>query len=86
MLFRSPDSPGAAEMLHTREALGRWEKPALVFFSDSDPIFPPGMARAMARMIGSAGEPEILQAASHFLQEDKGEEIARRIMRFLGET
>jgi hypothetical protein len=30
----------------------------------------------MARLIPTAGEPEILPGASHFLQEDKSEEVA----------
>jgi haloalkane dehalogenase len=77
------EDPGATEMLRTREALSRWEKPALVYFSDSDPVYPPGVAKAMARLIPTAGEPEILPGASHFLQEDKGEEVADRIVRFL---
>jgi haloalkane dehalogenase len=80
----SAHDPGAAAMLETRQALSRWDKPALVYFSDSDPVFPPGAAKAMARLIPTAGEPEILAGASHFLQEDRGEEIAGRILRFLG--
>jgi haloalkane dehalogenase len=79
------DDPGASEMLRTREALSQWEKPALVYFSDSDPVFPPGVAKAMARLIPTAGKPEILPGASHFLQEDKGEEVATRILRFINE-
>jgi haloalkane dehalogenase len=82
----SPADPGAAEMLRTREALGSWDKPALVYFGDSDPVFRPHAARAMAAMIPTAGEPEFLEGAAHFLQEDRGEEIARRVVRFLDET
>ena len=80
------EDPGAAEMLRTREALGGWEKPALVLFSDSDPIFPPGVAKAMARLLPTAGEPELVTGASHFLQEDRGEAVAGRIGRFLNES
>ena len=80
------EDPGAAEMLRTREALARWEKPALVCFGDSDPIFQPGAGKAAAKMIGSAGEPAFVQGAGHFLQEDKGEEIADRIVRFLDQS
>jgi haloalkane dehalogenase len=79
----SPDDPGAAEMVRTREALSKWDKPAMVCFGDSDPVFPPGVAKAMARLLPTAGEPEFLAGAAHFLQEDRGEELVARIERFL---
>jgi len=77
------DHPSAAKMLEVREALTRWERPALVLFSDSDPIFSPAHAERLAQRIPGAGPAEIVQGAGHFLQEDKGEEIAERIVRFL---
>jgi haloalkane dehalogenase len=79
----SPDDPGAPEMMRTREALARWDRPALVLFGASDPIFPPGVAKAMARLLPTAGEPEIVTGASHFLQEDRGEQVGKRIDRFI---
>jgi haloalkane dehalogenase len=78
--------PSAAAMLRVRDALARWEKPALVLFSDSDPIFSPAHAERLAARIPGAGPAEIVAGAGHFLQEDKGEEIAGRIVRFLAET
>jgi haloalkane dehalogenase len=81
-----PDHPSAAAMLEVRAALERWERPALVLFSDSDPIFSPAAAERLAARISGAGAAEIVSGAGHFLQEDKGEEIAERIVRFLGET
>jgi len=79
------DHPSAAKMLEVRAALERWEKPALVLFSDSDPIFTPVAAERMAARIPGAGHAEIIAGAGHFLQEEKGEEIAERIARFLAE-
>ena len=80
------DHPSAAAMLRVRDALGAWRKPALVLFSDSDTIFSPAHAERLATRIPGAGPAEIVSAAGHFLQEDKGEEIAARIVRFLAET
>jgi haloalkane dehalogenase len=81
-----PDHPSAPKMLEVRAALARWERPALVLFSDSDPIFSTVAAEHMASRIPGAGPAEFVSGAGHFLQEEKGEEIAERIVRFLGET
>ena len=80
------EHPSAAKMLEVRAGLERWKKPALVLFSDSDPIFTPAAAERMAARIPGAGPAEIVAGAGHFLQEEKGEEIAERIVRFLLET
>ena len=64
----------------------RWEKPALVLFSDSDPIFSPRAAERIAEHIPGALEPEIVAGAGHFLQEDQGEEIGRRIAAFVSSS
>ncbi|HUP32483.1 MAG TPA: alpha/beta fold hydrolase, partial [Gaiellaceae bacterium] len=81
----SPDHPDTPAHLAVREQLARWEQPALVLFSDSDPIFSPRHAEKIAAHIPGALEPEIVAGAGHFLQEDRGEEIGRRIARFVGE-
>jgi len=78
-----PDHPSAAAMLELRDALSRWEKPALVLFSDSDRVFSPAHAELMAAHIPGALPAEIVAGAGHFLQQDRGEEIAERIARFV---
>jgi haloalkane dehalogenase len=78
-----PDHPSAAAMLAVREALKRWEKPALVLFSDSDPIFSPRVGERFAELIPGAQPAETIAGAGHFLQEDKGEELGARIARWL---
>jgi haloalkane dehalogenase len=80
------EHPSTAKLLEVRAGLERWEKPALVLFSDSDPIFSTVAAEHMASRIPGAGPAEIVAGAGHFLQEEKGEEIAERIVRFLRET
>jgi haloalkane dehalogenase len=67
----------------TREALKSWEKPTLVLFGDSDPIFRPEVADAISRLIPGALPAELVENAGHFVQEDAGEEVAARIVGFL---
>jgi haloalkane dehalogenase len=78
-----PDHPNTAPMLAIREQLKRWEKPALVIFGDSDPIFAPGVAERIAALIPGALPAETVPNAGHFVQEDAGEELAARIVEFL---
>ena len=82
----SPDHPDLPAHLAVRDALSRWDRPTLVLFSDSDPIFSPRHAERIAAHIPGAGEPEIVVGAGHFLQEDQGELIGRRIAEFVAST
>ena len=75
--------PGAPEMAHVADALEMWHKPVLVAFSDNDPIFSQRAGERLAARIPSAIFVPI-EGASHFLQEDKGEEIALLIQDWLG--
>jgi haloalkane dehalogenase len=81
------DMPGVAEMKRARLGLKEWNKPALVMFSDSDPILG-GAHQFFHDLIPSARDhPKItIRGAGHFLQEDKGEEIAEHIVAFLERT
>ena len=75
----SEDDPGVPEMLATRDAVHSWEKPALVMFSDSDPIFPARAGERLAERIPGASPFRLVEGAGHFLQEDKGEALAEAI-------
>jgi haloalkane dehalogenase len=77
------DDAGAAEMAEVADALTRWEKPTLVAFSDSDPVFPQRAGERLAERIPGAVDFVPIASASHFLQEDKGEDIAAAILDFL---
>ncbi len=79
----SPDHPDTPVHLAVRDQLASWEKPALVLFGDSDPIFSPRVAERIAEHIPGALEAELVAGAGHFLQEDRGVEIGRRIAAFV---
>jgi haloalkane dehalogenase len=80
----SDDAEGAAEMRAVSSELSRWDKPALVAFSDSDPVFPyPRAGEVFCDLIPGAGEQIRIEGAAHFLQEDRGEVIAEEIVRFI---
>jgi haloalkane dehalogenase len=79
----TPEDPGAAEMGGVADALRGWEKPALVCFSDSDPIFTPKAGQRFVDAIPGAGDLRVIEGGAHFLQEDRGEQIAAEIVSFL---
>ena len=83
----STEDPAAAEMKHAREVLSKWNKPALVMFSDKDPITGGGDKFFRSLIPTAKDQPEIIiKDAGHFLQEDKGEEISQHIMDFMRKT
>ncbi|MFW9892718.1 MAG: haloalkane dehalogenase [Candidatus Thorarchaeota archaeon] len=64
--------------------LTKWEKPFLTAFSDRDPITRGG-EKYFQKMIPSAQNREhvTIKNAGHFLQEDKGEELAQVLIDFM---
>jgi haloalkane dehalogenase len=79
----TPDDPAAVPNRKAWEVLSRWEKPFLTAFSDSDPVTR-GADRLFRQVIpGAKGQPHMtIVGAGHFLQEDKGEELARVVVDF----
>ena len=79
----APDAPGAAENRLAWETLEHLPNPVLCAFGDSDPITG-GAAPVLAeRIAGAKGRPHVtIQDAGHFIQEDKGEELAEVAVEF----
>lgn len=66
------------------EVLKKWPGKVLTLFSDSDPVSAGGHKPFEKLCPGAEGQPhEIIKDAGHFLQEDKGEEIAEKIVAWL---
>jgi haloalkane dehalogenase len=77
------DHPNAAKMIEVRDALRSLDRPALVLFGDSDAIFTRRAAEAMAELLPRAELDPPVEGAGHFLQEDRGTEIGKRIAAWL---
>lgn len=75
---------GCAENIEAWQVLENWQKPFLTAFSDSDPATKPWEQVFQQRVPGAAGQAHItITEAGHFLQEDKGEELANAVVEFI---
>ncbi len=80
----SPDDPAAPANRRAWAALTHWQKPFLCAFGDSDPITSAAYPVLQRMIPGAAGQPHrMLQGGGHFIQEDKGEELAQIVVEFI---
>jgi haloalkane dehalogenase len=79
-----PDDPASAANRAAWEVLARWDRPFLTAFGDYDRITRGADAVLQKLIPGAAGQPHTtLENAGHFLQEDRGEELARIVVDFM---
>ena len=79
-----PDDPASAANRAAWKTLRACEKPFLTAFSDGDPITRGGDVVFQREVPGCAGQPHTtIEGAGHFLQEDRGPELARVIAEWL---
>ena len=76
------DDPVTPHMVEAIKCLKSWSKPALVMFSDKDPVTR-GIEKKFMKWIPNATKVDI-KGAGHMLQESHGKEAANNIVRFLG--
>lgn len=82
-----PDDPAAEANRRAWEVLGAFDRPFLCAFSDSDPITRGGDAAFRTRVPGAAGQDHVtIAGAGHFLQEDRGAELADVVNAFIDRT
>ena len=80
----SPDDPAAAANRAAWEVLRKFDKPFLTAFSDEDPITRGGDRVFQRDVPGCAGQPHTtITGGGHFLQEDRGEELAQVVAAFV---
>jgi haloalkane dehalogenase len=80
----TPDDPQAQNNRAAWDFYQRWSKPFLTLFSSRDPVTRGGHAVWQKRVPGAQGQPHaITRGAGHFLQEDKGPELAQAIIAFM---
>lgn len=83
----SPDDPASEPNRAAWKVLAAWEKPFLCAFSDEDPVTKGGEKGFQAMVPGTKGQPHTtIVGGGHFLQEDKGEELAKVVVDFIAGT
>ncbi len=81
------DDPAAPDNRAAWEVLERFEKPFLLAFSDSDPITGGGDRIFRERVPGAADQPHVtIAGGGHFLQEDRGPELAQVLIDLIART
>jgi len=82
-----PDDPSLPAQLRAWEVFSKWEKPLLCAFSDNDPVTAGGQRFFIERVPGAKGQPHTtIQGGGHFLQEGRGEELAKLVAAFVKST
>ena len=80
----TPDDPESVTNKKGWEILQQWDGKVLALFSDKDPITRGGEKPFQKLLPGAKDQPhEIIEGGGHFLQEDKGEIIAEKVVHWL---
>jgi haloalkane dehalogenase len=83
----TPDDPASQANRQAWQVLRHWDKPFLTAFSDSDAVTHGGERVFQKLVPGTQGQPHtIITGAGHFLQEDKGKELAHVVVDFISKT
>ncbi|ULE32311.1 haloalkane dehalogenase [Mycobacterium sp. IDR2000157661] len=81
------NDPGAAIGRATMAALRDWQRPFLTAYSDGDPPTRGWDKVFAAEVPGARGQPHTTVAgAGHFIQEQRGDELARIVADFIART
>ena len=85
LIPQDADNPATPDNQRAWQALVGFDKPFLCAFSDADPITAGGERMLMGKILGAAGQPHTtIAGGGHFLQEDRGPELARVVAAWAG--
>lgn len=80
----TPNDPASDANRAAWDVFGRWEKPFLTMFSNRDPITRGGEKAWQSRVPGARLRDHVkIKNAGHFLQEEKGPELAAALIDFM---
>lgn len=83
----TPDNPASQANRAAWGTLMQWPGKVLTLFSDQDPVTAGGYKPFQKLLPGAKDQPHAtIEGAGHFLQEDKGEEIARKMVDWLAQA
>ncbi len=80
-----PDNPAIPDNRKAWKVLERFDKPFLTSWSDEPGVGPPDPFQKRIPGAQNREHPTVV-GARHFLQEDKGEEFAANVLRFVADT
>jgi haloalkane dehalogenase len=82
-----PDDPASEANRAAWQRLMRFDRPFLTAFSDGDPITRGGEAVLQKLVPGAAAQRHVtIEGGGHFLQEDRGPELAQVVVEFIAAT
>jgi haloalkane dehalogenase len=79
----TPDDPASAANRQAWKVLREWHKPALLCFSDADPITAGGDKVFLKLVPGTRNQPHVTLRGRHFIQEEDGENWARAVIAWI---
>ncbi len=83
----TPDDPASGANREAWKIFAAWQKPFLTTFSNRDPITRGGEKPWQETVPGAKNREHVrIKNAGHFLQEDKGPELAAVLTKFIRET
>ena len=81
----APDDPAREANLAAWEVLSAWEKPALMCFSDGDPILGEGYRVFLEKVPGTRDQPHMTLHGGHFIQNADGTRWAQAVVDWISD-